>query len=998
MTARPFQPGAPRLWSIPAGTPFLKALAAGLADATGLAETPDALADAVIYVPNRRSVQSLARELHAAAGGKTLLAPDIRALGDLEEGDLPDGPEAAHLQALMPLSEAERTGRLMQLVIAWYARQGLPCPAASALSAAQELSGLLDEAAFAGGVDWSQLASLVEATDLAHHWQDSVRFLEIITEAWPAFLAERGAIDPPERRMAAAEAIAASWRATPPRGAVIIAGSTGATPESRTLMGAALELERGLVVLPGLDRGLGDAALSEVRASPNHPQYALARLMEALETPPASVPAWPGNEDVLAARGRLVHEALLPADLTGDWIDRLDELAGGDAPAEFTRKALGGLSLTAARDETEEARLAALMLRETLETPGESAALVTPDAQLARRVSALMRRWGVELTPSAGVPLPRTPAGAFLDAALGWWCAPADPLAIATLMQCERSVWPGDKSRFERWALRSVTWWRDLDQLATEIAPRLEALDRRRRPAGDVIAAVRRDAEALAALASELPADDAIDADVFRAGLAAIIAHFTEGDTLWTGADGAALTGLLERLFELAAPLGSLPLDAWQDLVRALARDSAVQTGTDSHARLAIWGPLEARLQHADRLILAGLNEEVWPQRPGADAFLPRQFREKLGLPDREERMGLAAHDFAQLACARDVTLLYSKRREDAPAVASRWVWRLRALARGALRDTAEAALTPVAGSDPRDWAPALTNPRRRADPDRAKPAPCPPVEARPRRLSVTRIDMLQRDPYAIYASEILGLEPLDPIGKPISPAETGTAIHAALESFERGGGVGNLISLLENELLQAGEPEQSLAGRRAVLAATADWYLDWREGRIGEALFEVRGRFETEIAGLGSFTLSAVADRIERAPDGTLAIVDFKTGLPPSDAQISVGLAQQMPLQALIGGAGGFDGVPAGTVSELSYVAFRARPEVRTVGQSRTLSATPQELADTAEAGFTRLLTAYARADQPYLAAPRVQFVSYDYGYNRLARRAEWSAETSDE
>ena len=997
MTALPFQPGAPRLWSIPAGTPFLKALAQGLAEATHLAATPDALADAVIYVPNRRSVQSLARELHEASGGAALLAPDIRALGDLEEGDLPDGPEAAHLQALMPLSEAERTGRLMQLVIAWYARQGLPCPAASALSAAQELSGLLDEAAFAGGVDWGQLEGLVETADLAHHWQDSVRFLEIITEAWPAFLAERGAIDPPERRMAAAEAIAASWRASPPKGAVIIAGSTGATPESRALMGAALELEHGLVVLPGLDHGLNDEALSEVRASPNHPQYALAWLMESLETPPASVPAWPGNEDALAARRRLVHEALLPADLTGDWIDRLDELSGGDAPANFTQKALDGLNLIAARDETEEARLAALMLRDTLETSGESAALVTPDAQLARRVSALMRRWGVELTPSAGIPLPRTPAGAFLDAALGWWCTPADPLAIATLMQCERSIWPADKSRFERWALRGVTWWRDLGQLAGEIGPRLQALERRR-PPDDVIEAVRQDAEALAALAGGLPMDDAIDAEAFRAGLAAIMAHFTEGNALWTGADGAALTNLLERLFELAAPLGPLPLDAWQDLVRALARDSAVRTGADSHARLAIWGPLEARLQHADRLILAGLNEEVWPQRPGADAFLPRQFRETLGLPDREERMGLAAHDFAQLACARQVSLLYSKRREDAPAVASRWVWRLRALARGALGDAAEAALAPTPDADPRDWASALTDPRRRADPDRAKPAPRPPVEARPRRLSVTRIDMLQRDPYAIYASEILGLQPLDPIGKPISPTETGTAIHAALEAFEREDGTGDLISLLEGELLRAGEPEASLAGRRAVLSATADWYLDWRKGRIGKARFEVRGRFETEIAGLGGFTLSAVADRIERAPDGTLAIVDFKTGLPPSDTQISVGLAQQMPLQALIGAAGGFDGMPAGAVTELAYVAFRARPEVRTVGQSRSLTATPQELADAAEAGFTRLLKAYARTEQPYLAAPRVQFVSYDYGYNRLARRAEWSAETSDE
>lgn len=998
MTALPFQPGAPRLWTVPAGTPFLRALAQGLGEATDLATRPDALADALIYVPNRRSADALARELYTVAGGGALLVPDIRALGDLEEGDLPDGPETAQLEALAPLSEAERTGRLMQLVRAWYARQGLECPPASAFSAARDLASLLDEAAFAGGIDWSRLAALAERADLARHWQHSVTFLEIITEAWPAFLAERATIDPPERRMAAAQAIAASWQATPPQAPVIIAGSTGATPESRTLMRAALALGKGLIVLPGLDRSLDGAALAEVRVSPSHPQHALARLVGLLGTEPGAISEWPGADPKLRARRRLVHEALLPAGLTGDWIERLDELSPGAPAADFARDALSGLSVLAARDETEEARLAALLLRETLDRPGERAALVTPDASLARRVAALMPRWGVELSPSVGTPLPRTAPGAFMDAVLGWWRAPDDPVAIATLMHCELSGWPADKALFERWALRGVKWWHELDHMAAEIGERLTARDRHRRPDAAGVNAIAADVQALAGLAASLPDEDRLDTQALRAGLSAIITHFRANAQVWSGPDGAALAQLFERLFELAGPLGPLPLDAWHELYRKLACETAIGSGAETHPRLAIWGPLEARLQQADRLILAGLNEDVWPQRPGADAFLPRHFRQQLGLPDREERMGLAAHDFAQLACARNVTLLYSLRREDAPAVASRWVWRLRALARGALGEAAEAALAPPEGANPLAWSPALCEPLRHAEPDHAKPLPRPPVKARPRRLSVTRIDMLQRDPYAIYASEILRLDVLDPLAKPVSPAETGTAIHAALEAFERSGASGDLVAMLEAELARAGEPVESVAGRRAVLAATADWYLQWREGRHDETRFETRGNISFEIEGLGEFTLSAVADRIEIGPDTSLCLIDFKTGLPPSDAQIATGLDQQMPLQALIAEAGGFEDVPAGQVEELVYVAFRARPAARRIGESRAYPATPEELARKAHAGFARLLTGYADPNQSYPAAPRVQFVRYDYGYNRLARQAEWSAETSDE
>jgi ATP-dependent helicase/nuclease subunit B len=182
------------------------------------------------------------------------------------------------------------------------------------------------------------------------------------------------------------------------------------------------------------------------------------------------------------------------------------------------------------------------------------------------------------------------------------------------------------------------------------------------------------------------------------------------------------------------------------------------------------------------------------------------------------------------------------------------------------------------------------------------------------------------------------------------------------------------------------------------VLEQMATWYLGWRSARHvdGQPKLEVKGKLDFEISGM-PFTLSAMADRIERQPDGSLIVIDFKTGSPPSDKEIAAELSQQMPLQALIAGKGGYEGIPASSVSGLEYVAFKAKPDARVVGQSRALQATPDELAKTAEEGLIRLISAYREDDAAFLSAPRVQFVKYDNGYNRLARRAEWAGDTED-
>ncbi|MEL6567290.1 MAG: double-strand break repair protein AddB [Pseudomonadota bacterium] len=1002
-----FAPGAPRLWTVPTGTPFLDGLASALSDAVNLPKRPDALADGVIYVPNRRSARALALALHSAAGdGGAVLMPQIRALGDLETDDAPPGVDSAFADLGPALSSARRDGALMSLVMAWFrSARDIDLPPHAALSSARELASLLDAAAITGDVDWSRLPELVETADLASHWDQSVQFLSIITEAWPDWLAEQGAMDPLVRRLAAARMIAQTWRAAPPKAPVVIAGSTGATPASRILMDAALALPRGAVILPGVDGALSEDDAAAISDEPGHPQHALVRTLREFGTSASAVPCLPGvGASAWEDRRALIHESLSPAALTGDWRDRLGILAGARAPSDFTRDALRGLDVIACRDETEEALAAACLMRSVLETPGQTAALVSPDAALSRRVSALLKRWGLDVSPSEGTPLLRTAAGASFDALLAWWCDPADPVLMAALLRAPHGQnWQGAEA-FERWVLRGVVWWDSLSDLAENVRRRLSDERLRERPGGSTLEFIEAVAHQLADLEQALKAGDALDPAAFRSRLRAALPSIFDLETLWRGADGAALAQLIDQLDLLAEPIGALPPQDWLALVRTLASEAKVASSAPDHPRLSIWGPLEARLQTADHLILAGLNENIWPRQPGADTFLPRKLRLKLGLEDPETLMGLAAHDFAGLACAPRVTLMYSERREDAPAVASRWVWRLQTLVRGALGDEAAAALAPHADQDPRAWASALKVPLTEQPPDHAVPKPTPPVTARPTRLSVTRIDTLQRDPYAIYAESVLRLSPLAPLGKPIDARETGTAVHRALELFDARPGIGTdgLLDLLETELRWHGETRESLAGRRAILRNMAAWYVDWhatrQAGLEGEPHLEVKGSYTFPRPGLPDFTLSAVADRIERRIGGDLAVLDFKTGNPPSDKEIAAGLSQQMPLQALIASSGGFEGVAAASVGELTYVAVKAKPDVRVIGTGRNLSASPQDLAEEAREGLTKLIGAYGDPNRAYLSAPRAQFVKYEGDYGRLARRAEWTSEIDDD
>lgn len=972
------------LYAIAAGAPFVDLLAQGLLRETR--DTPEDLADTIVLLPTRRALRALREAFLRQTGGAPLLLPRMEAIGDVDDDEL-------LLQALSggeDAAPASAIGMRERLVVLTQMLRGRPEVAGNAALAcrlAMSLASLLDSAALEE-IDLGRLETLV-AEDLAQHWQRSLDVLAVIQEAWPAYLAERGLVDPARLRVQRLHARAATWRARPPATRVIAAGSTGSIPATAGLLEVVADLPRGAVVLPGLDHDLDAESWAACAEDPAHPQHGLARLLARLGVTRDQVAPWPGSPSP-HPRARMLGEALRPAKTTPAW-SRLPL-----SPVA----AFAGLARIEAPAQQDEALAIALVLREAIETPARTAALITPDRQLARRVTTQLARWGLTVDDSGGTPLLRTTPGSFLRACAAWAADPAAPIALLSALKhplasggAARATFLRQARRLEKASLRGL-------RPAPGIAGVIQAV--RDGGDGESLAFVERLTAALAPFSDALasPAIAPIELlDRHIAFMEWLAADETGAPAaLWSGDAGESLREALLDLGEALAAMAPIVGRQWPSLVEALLDDVVVRPRLPAHPRLAIWGPLEARLQSADIVVLGALNEGVWPPDIGDDPWLSRPMRAALGLPPAERRVGLSAHDFVQAAAHGEVVLSFSRKADGVPTTPSRWLQRLNAfLARHpswqACIDTQRLA-----------WGAALDLPG--AAKRIGKPAPRPPVAARPRRLAVTAIETLVRDPYSIFARRILALDPLDPLDQAAGAAERGTIVHAALGSFleELGGAwpADPLVVLLAHGRRSFG----SLLDRPVVRAVwwprferLAEWFVSWEARRRAMGLqplgVEVKGVLDLDVA--EGFRLEARADRIDHGSDGALSVIDYKTGRVPSDKEIAVGFAPQLALEAAIAMAGGFTGVAAATVGELLHVRLTggdpAGIQETVLPKRDKVVLEPATLAAEARAGLERLIRRYADPATPYLARPRVQFIQDRGRYDHLARIAEWSA-----
>jgi ATP-dependent helicase/nuclease subunit B len=888
----------PSVYTIPPHRSFADALVAGLMAREGRDRMT--LARGLILVPNNRAARAIQDAfVRRAEGG--LLLPRLVPIGDPELDE--------RLGSFLdPLNDTETVPPAIdplqrQLILARLIEERGDVPGSEAMRLAADLARTLDQL-HVEGVAPERLRD-VDVGELTEHWARSLQLLTVVLDQWPKELARLGRIDLSDRRNRLLNRVARRWRTEPPDGFVVAAGISTTAPSVAAVLRSVAFLANGRVVFDALDTAMLEEpwqALGPHRPDPvtgladrpieTHPQYHLKLLLDRMGMARSEVERWRwgGGHAARAGRSRLISNALAPAKFTVGWTD---------LPRKDRDRS--GVELLEVATPAEEAQAIALALREALETPGRTAGLVTPDRGLAQRVSAHLKRWGIDADDSAGVPLSVTPPGTLLLAiveAAAERFAPVPLLALLKhpLVQAGegRTAWLDRVRDLDR-ALRGprpapglgaippepedyprvVAWWPDVRDM---LAPLENVFGSDGNALADLLSAIRETAEQLA------------------------------GDEAWAKPAGRAAAELIVGL-EQHALHGPRRIDAEAlgPILTELMNGIAVRPPQGGHPRIFIRGLIEARLQQADLTVLGGLNEGTWPALPSPDPWLAPRIRAELGLPGLETRIGLAAHSFAGALGAPQVLVTRARRDARGPAVASRFWLRLEALTGGMAR-----------AGRLKNWAQALDGvetPR-----PATRPQPAPPVVERPKRLSVTDLDRLKADPFAFYAKAMLKLYPLEIVDADPTAAWRGTAVHAVLEEWAKADGCdpSKLRPRAERMLRDADAHPLMRALWQPRLMEAIDWIAEEMLARkaAGDTVLAAECKGEVDVFGV---TLKGIADRIDRQAGGGLVIIDYKTGNPPSHKQVEHGYAQQLGLIGMMAQMGAFEGV-SGTATAFEY------------------------------------------------------------------------------
>lgn len=987
----------PTVFSIPVQRAFADALAAGLIDR--FADGALGLAEGLIVLPSNRA-RSAVQAAFVRAGGAGLLMPRLAVIGDadLDESvalaldviDAMDGTEP-----IPPAIEALQRRLMLAALIEKHIPAGEEAiTGAAAFQLAEGLARVIDQLHYEE-VAPARLGDIESALgDLAGHWQASWRRLSLLVDQWPKMLAATGHIDRAERRNRLLDRVSAGWRTAPPARFVVAAGITTAAPAIARLLRTVADLPQGMVVLPGLDLGMAGEeweALGPVKPDPEkpgerpletHPQYHLKLLLGRMGMSRDEVSEWDaGSEfDGPDARASFVSLLFAPAAYTSRW-----QQAGDLNPG------IAGVTAAVFADEGQEAQGIALMMRHALETPARTAALVTPDRALATRVAAALARWGISVDDSAGQPLGQTPAGALL-LALAEFAAGFDPVRLVALLGHPlvrageaRLGWLDQVRRLDL-VLRGpglVPGWEGVTARIAAVAADPKARGRAAAQAIDewwVDTAAGLEA-ALVPFAAGAPAPPMVLLGALQAALG-----WLTGEGAWTGHAGRALSDLFDRwaLAKGDGPALVAPAD-FPAMLADLLSGTSVRPPYGGHPRLFIWGLLEARLQRADIMILGGLDEGRWPQQQSPDPWLAPGIRRMLGLAAPERQQGAAAHDFAGAFAAREVVVTRAMRSSGDPVVASRFWLRLAALA-GELPEAAVGGQSVTALAAMLDVPPGASAP---AD----KPRPTPPPAARPDRISVTGVDQLARDPFAYYAAKILRLSELDPLSSGPDAKWFGTRVHKFLQDWQTAG-LTEAAFDAEAAALRADPALDSLA--RAFWLPRIEPSLRWAAERVWTARDE-RWPVANEVGGkllVDGIVLHGTADRVDQAADGTLAIVDYKTGAAPSGKSTGEGLNSQLGLLGLLAEEAGLGDLAPEPVGAFEYWELKRDRKKGVDGAVKAIKGQKPKPA-TAAAVVERAREALADLIARYLLGQDA-FIPGDAGkryadFDQLMRRDEW-------
>ncbi|MEL6609825.1 MAG: double-strand break repair protein AddB [Pseudomonadota bacterium] len=954
---------APRVFHVPCGVDYPAALIAGLERRMAGAAPQDWAA--VTLIVNTRRMERRITELFAQ--GPARLLPRVHLI-DSPDSLLP----AAQRPVTRAVSSLRRTLDLTPLLEKLLDQSPDFAGRTTLFDLARSLGDLMDEM-HGEGVGITALDAL-DVSDESGHWQRALAFLRIAA----SYVHSERDRDALNRR--AVEHIIADWDRAPPQHPIIVAGSTGSRGTTRLLMEAVARLPQGAIVLPGFDTDTPAPvwqSLTDAIPEEDHPQYRFAALCEGLGVRAQDVAAWDTAEPAAPARNRLISLALRPAPVTHHW------LRDGPGLGDLT-EASQGLTLVEAPDQRAEASAIALRMRDAAEL-GQSVALISPDRTLTRRVSAALDRWDLSADDSAGVPLTLAPPGRLLLQLADLIAAGVSADGLIALLK-HPLVCAGTEARGPH-MLRTRSLELSFRKKGPPFPTERDLLDWAGDSAPDTLwakwiaRAVLQSAN-VSDLASRLT--DLTDrAERLSAG-----PDGAESGALYDAAPGRALRAAIDVLADEVTEGDALSAYDFARLLRAQLDAQPVRIQDNAHPDLMIWGTMEARVQGADLVILAGLNEGTWPEGAKPDPWLNRAMRLQAGLLLPERRIGLSAHDFQQAVCGREVWITRSLKSDDAETVPSRWVNRLRNLMQG----------LPDQGG-PQAWAAMQARGQVWLDqagrldigdpvPPSPRPSPAPPVGARPRKLSVTQIKTLIRDPYAIYARKTLRLSPLDPLVQEPDARMRGTVLHTVLEQFVRQTDASDPVearAALERicDTVLAQEVPWPAARRhwRATLMRAAPWLIESEPGRRAKGApqhLEVTGALD--LPGL-DFTLTGTADRIDISPTGRALIYDYKTGAVPTVPQ-QRSFDRQMMLEAAMAERGAFANLAPHGVETAAFVGL---------GSDAKQVEAEFDLAD----DWPKFLAVIETVLSPgfgFTARRAMEKSAYGGDYDHLARYGEWS------
>lgn len=984
----------PRVWSIAAHRGFADALVSGLIPR--YREDRFGLARLTLLLPSQRAVrivtEAFVRESDSGGRGGLLL-PRMAVVGDLDL-DETLGPLLDPIGAGADIPSAvDPTFRLLRLADLLRFELGDEAPGAAALlrqarGIAQTIDRLLVEGVYPSDLLKDEVVGI--AAELSDHWKDATRLFAAVFFRWEEELKAMGKLDAPERRNRLLDHAAQSWRNSPPRHPVVAAGVTSASPAVARLLRVVADMPDGGVILPDLDLAMDDAVWDSLGSAGGahggvfergdiitHPQYHLKLLLNRMGIARTEVEPW-HRSGIAAAppeRSRAISNLFLPPEASTSW-----------ARLEAKERRMSGVRVMETAHPEEEAQAIAVLVREALAIPERRVAVVTPDRSLAARVIAHLRRWNIVADDTAGKPLAQTAAGRvllLLAEVVAQRCAPVPLLALLG----HPLVQPG---------AGRAAWLERVRQL--------DLVLRGPRP-GPGLAAIRQAAEraeerypGLAVWWSSV--EDLLFPIVSlegKVGLDAALDTLCEvgellcGAGLWANADGRSLARFIEQWRE-AAPLAALhlPCEELSALLRDAMQDCAVRPPYGGHPRLAIYGLLEARMSRADLVICAGLTEGTWPGSAAPDPILAPAILRALGIPGADFRIGLAAHDLASALGAPEVVLSYAVRDASGPVIPSRFLLRMEAMLADDLRKEKRAV----------ELARALANPD--PVPPHPRPQPMPAPEQRRVPIAVTALDRLRSDPYQFYASAILGLRKLDPIDADPSAAWKGTAVHDVLKAWHEGGGIpGNLVPLAERMFDEMSAHPFMRAMWKPRLIDALLWIEERTDLLAGEGREVLAVECEGEIT-VDGIRIHGRADRIDRLADGTLAIVDYKTGKPPSGSMVEQGFALQLGLIGLIASRGGMAGV-AGEPSVFEYWSL-GRNKQRGFGYADSPILDGRKKAGVRREDFLPETERYLRdaiarwllGSEPFTARLNPNLPGYA-DYDQLMRLDEWQGREGD-